>query len=58
MWEDIVMALGFNHKISNMHDISSSWDESKKNNNINMIFAAMLRTIWITRNDFVFNRSQ
>jgi hypothetical protein len=23
-----------------------------------MIFAAVLRTIWITRNDFVFNRSQ
>jgi hypothetical protein len=41
-----------------MHDISSLWDESKKNNNINMIFAAVLRIIWITRNDFVFNRSQ
>jgi hypothetical protein len=58
IWRDIVVALGLNFKISIMHDISSLWNDFKKNNNINMIFAAMLRTIWITRNDFVFNRSQ
>jgi hypothetical protein len=58
IWRDIVMALGVNLKISSMHDISSLWNDFKKNNNLNMIFAVVLRTIWITRNDFVFNRSQ
>jgi hypothetical protein len=58
IWRDIVMALGVNLKISSMHDISSLWNDFKKNNNLNMIFAVVLRTIWITRNDFIFNRSQ
>jgi hypothetical protein len=53
---DIVFALGLN--LSSMHDISSLWNDNKKNNKYNMIFAAALKTIWITRNDFVFNRSQ
>jgi hypothetical protein len=58
IWRDIVMALGVNLNISSMHDISSLWNDFRKNNNLNTIFAAVLRTIWITRNDFVFNRSQ
>jgi hypothetical protein len=41
-----------------MTDITSLWNEKKKNNKYNMIFAAVLRTICITRNDHVFNRSQ
>jgi hypothetical protein len=58
LWREIVMALGLNLKISSMHDISSLWVDKNKNININMIFAAVLRTIWITINDFVFKRSQ
>jgi hypothetical protein len=45
-------------KISNLSDITSLWNEKKKNTAYNMIFAAILRTIWIARNDQVFNRSQ
>jgi hypothetical protein len=30
----------------------------KKNALVNMIFVATLRSIWITRNDHVFNRTQ
>jgi hypothetical protein len=41
-----------------MLDISSLWNDNKKNDKINMIFAAVLRIIWITKNDFVFNRSK
>jgi heme/copper-type cytochrome/quinol oxidase subunit 1 len=40
-----------------MSDITSLWHEKVKNIKYNMIFAAVLRTIWITRNDLVFNRS-
>jgi hypothetical protein len=58
IWKEIVLALGLNLKISSMPDISSLWNENKKNNKYNMIFAAALRTIWITSNDLVFNRSQ
>jgi hypothetical protein len=57
LWDDIVIAVNLDVKIMNMHDISSLW-ENKKNGHINMIFAAVLRALWITRNDFVFNRSQ
>jgi hypothetical protein len=42
--------------ISNMHDVAALWNDRKKNKKYNMIFAAVLRTIWITRNDHVFNR--
>jgi hypothetical protein len=43
--KEIVVALGLNIKISSMHDITSLWNEKRKNNNFNMIFAAVLRTI-------------
>jgi hypothetical protein len=39
-----------------MHDITSLWNEKKKNNNFNMIFVAVLRTISV--NDHIFNHSQ
>jgi hypothetical protein len=38
--------------------LSSQREEMKNNNKINMIFDAVLRTIWITRKYFFFNRSQ
>jgi hypothetical protein len=57
IWKETVLALGLNLKISSMPDITSLWNEKKKNNKYNMIFAVVLRTIWITRNDQVFNRS-
>jgi hypothetical protein len=57
-WKEVVLALSLNLKISKMTDITSLWNEKKKNNKYNMIFAAVLRTICITRNDHVFNRSQ
>jgi hypothetical protein len=58
IWKETVSALGLNLKISCMTDITSLWHEKEKNDKYNMIFAAVLRTIWITRNDHVFNRSQ
>jgi hypothetical protein len=56
--KEIIIVLGPNLKISSMHDIISLWNDKKRNNKYNMIFAAVLRTIWIARNDHVFNRSQ
>jgi hypothetical protein len=58
IWREIGIALDINIKISNMHDIASLSVNKKKNCNINIIFAAVLRAIWITRNDFIFKRSQ
>jgi hypothetical protein len=58
IWKEIFTALGISLKISNMHDITSLWNDKKKNKKYNMIFAVVLRTIWITRNDHVFNRAQ
>jgi hypothetical protein len=58
LWREIGIALEINVKVSSMHDISALWVNKKKNCNINMIFVAVLRAIWITRNDFVFNHSQ
>jgi hypothetical protein len=57
-WKEIVSVLGLKIKISNLSVITSLWNEKKKNTIYNMIFAAILRTIWIIRNDQVFNRSQ
>jgi hypothetical protein len=58
IWKEIGSVLDLKFKISNLSDITSLWNERKKNTLFNMIFAAILRTIWITRNDQVFNRSQ
>lgn len=45
IWKETVLALGLNLKISSMTDITSLWNEKKKNNKYDMIFAAVLRTI-------------
>jgi hypothetical protein len=58
IWERIVDALGVDFQISNMHDVAALWNDRKKCKKCNMISAAVLRTIWITRNDHVFNRAQ
>jgi hypothetical protein len=58
IWKELVAALGINLEISNMHDITYLWNDKRKNKKCNMIFAAVLRTIWITRNDHVFNHAQ
>jgi hypothetical protein len=58
IWKELVAALDINLEISNMHDITYLWNDKRKNKKCNMIFAAVLRTIWITRNDHVFNRAQ
>jgi hypothetical protein len=57
LWKEVCSVLEIGLVISNMHVVSSLWEDKKKNNPVNMIFAAVLRTIWITRNDIVFNRS-
>jgi hypothetical protein len=58
MWEKVLDALGLNLNISNIHDVAALWADRKKYKKCNLIFAAVLRAIWITRNDHVFNRVQ
>jgi hypothetical protein len=58
MWERVLDALGLNLNISNIHDVAALWVNRKKYKKCNLIFAAVLRAIWITRNDHVFNRVQ
>jgi hypothetical protein len=58
LWKEIGLILGLRIQIVTLSDITILWNDKKKNALLNMIFAAILRTIWITRNDHVFNRSQ
>jgi hypothetical protein len=50
--------LGFQPNIKNINDASDLWGDKKKNILCNMLYAAVLRSIWITKNDMIFNRSQ
>jgi membrane protein CcdC involved in cytochrome C biogenesis len=58
LWKEAFAVLGLDFEISNMHTVTSMWNDRKKYKKRNMIFAAILRTIWIIRNDHVFNRVQ
>jgi hypothetical protein len=57
MWSEMKRILGFNFPSATIVDISILW-KNKKNVLINMVNAAILRIIWLTRNDMVFNRTQ
>jgi hypothetical protein len=45
LWKEVCSVLEIGLVISNMHVVSSLWEDKKKNNSVNMIFAAVLRTI-------------
>jgi hypothetical protein len=58
IWKETLDALDTDLKISSIHDVAALWNDRKNKKKHNLIFAAVLRTIWITRNDHVFNRVQ
>jgi hypothetical protein len=58
IWKEVRKMLGLQPHIKSMNDVSVLWRDKKKNVLSNMLYAAILRSIWITRNDMVFNRTQ
>jgi hypothetical protein len=50
--------LDLHPQIRPVKDISALWRDKKRHVLINMLNAAILRIIWITRYDMVFNRTQ
>jgi hypothetical protein len=58
MWSDIKRGLGINFPSTTLVDISSLWNNKKKSSLVNMVNAAILRVICLTRNDMVLNRTQ
>jgi hypothetical protein len=58
IWAEVKKVLEFHPQIRSITDISALWKDKKKHSLVNMLIAAILRTIWLTRNDMVFNRTQ
>jgi hypothetical protein len=56
-WSDIKRVLGINFPSTTVVDISSLWNNKKKNSLMNMVNATILRIILLTRNVMVFNRT-
>jgi hypothetical protein len=57
MWPGVKRVLGINVPSSTLVETSQLWNNKKKNLELNMINnATILRIIWLTRNDMVFNQ--
>jgi hypothetical protein len=54
-WEEMKRVTGTNVVIKSLCDLSSLWPIKDWRVN-NMVHAALLRALWIMRNDLVFNR--
>jgi hypothetical protein len=54
-WNEIQRITGSQNAIKQLYDLSSLWS-NKDRIVTNMIHAAILRAIWLMRNDLVFNR--
>jgi hypothetical protein len=42
--------------VSSINDIANLWNHNKKFKLVNMVHAALIRGIWLMRNDMCFNR--
>jgi hypothetical protein len=58
IWKEVRKMLGLQSHIKSITHVSALWKDEKKNLLSNMLYATILRCIWITRNDMVFNCSQ
>jgi hypothetical protein len=58
MWLEVKRVLDFKFPPTPVVDISGLWNNKKKYVLMNMVNAAILRIIWLTMNDMVFNRTQ
>jgi hypothetical protein len=54
-WNEIQRITGSQNAIKKLCDLSSLW-KNKDMIVINMVHAALLRALWLMRNDLVFNR--
>jgi hypothetical protein len=55
IWEEVRKVLDLQPQTMSMNVVSALWRDKKNHVLINMINVAILRSIWITRNDMVFN---
>jgi hypothetical protein len=56
-WSELKIISNNSVDINHISDITNLWNHDKKFRIINMILAALLRVIWLTRNDMYFNRT-
>jgi hypothetical protein len=53
-WEEMKRITGTQTAINSLYDLSSIWP-NKDRIASNMVHAALLRALWIMRNDLIFN---
>jgi hypothetical protein len=54
-WSELKRLTGLQKDIKQLCDIYYLWNNKKERKIINMIHVALLRAIWLRRNDLVFN---
>jgi hypothetical protein len=56
-WNEIKLCVGSTEAIVDINSVAEKWEDKRDNSALNMINAALLWVLWLTRNDMFFKRN-
>jgi hypothetical protein len=56
-WNEIKLCVGSTEAIVDINSVAEKWEDKRDNSALNMIYAALLWVLWLTRNDMCFKRN-